>query len=85
VLATSEHRGRIRWLGKSVSQPIARTAWQMTLFVPANSNGFVSPEDGTVNLKRILIPIAKSPNAQPAVQAAARLVQQMKCPVANFA
>jgi nucleotide-binding universal stress UspA family protein len=84
VLATSEHRGRIRWLGKSVSQPIARTAWQMTLFIPANSHGFVSPEDGAVSLKRILIPIAKTPDPQPAVQAAARLVQQMKCPAGEF-
>ena len=84
VLATSDHHGRVRWLGKSVSQPLARTAWQMTLFIPANSKGFVSPEDGSVNVKRILIPIAKSPHAQPALHAAARLVQQMKCPEGDF-
>ena len=84
VLATSDHSGRVRWLGKSVSQPIARTAWQMTLFIPANSKGFVSAEDGTVNLKRILIPVAQSPSAQPAVYAAARLVQQMSCPEGEF-
>ena len=84
VLATSEHNGRVRWLGKSVSQPIARTAWQMTLFIPAHSEGFVSPADGSVKLARILIPIARSPNAQPAVYAAARLVQQMKCPAGDF-
>jgi nucleotide-binding universal stress UspA family protein len=84
VLATSDHSGRVRWLGKSVSQPIARTAWQMTLFIPANSKGFVSPEDGSVSVRRILIPIAKSPRAQPAVYAAARLVQQMNCPEGDF-
>ena len=84
VLATSEHSGRVRWLGKSVSQPIARTAWQMTLFIPAQSEGFVSPEDGSVNLTRILIPIAQNPSAQPALNAAARLVQQMKCPAGDF-
>src|SRR6185503_14620997 len=84
VLATSDHSGRVRWLGKSVSQPIARTAWQMTLFIPANSKGFVSPEDGSVSVRRILVPIAKSPHAQPAVNAAARLVQQMNCPEGDF-
>ena len=84
VLATSDHNGRVRWLGKSVSQPIARTAWQMTLFIPANSKGFVSAEDGTVNLKRILIPVAQSPHAEPAMYAAARLVQQMSCPEGEF-
>ena len=84
VLATSDHSGRVRWLGKSVSQPIARTAWQMTLFIPANSKGFVSPEDGSVRINRILIPVAGSPRAQPAVYAAARLVQQLNCPEGNF-
>jgi len=84
VLATSDHSGRVRWLGKSVSQPIARTAWQMTLFIPANSKGFVSAEDGSVSVRRILIPIAKSPRAQPAVHAAARLVQQLNCPQGDF-
>ena len=84
VLATSDHDGRVRWLGKSVSQPIARTSWQMTLFIPANSQGFVSPEDGAVSLKRILIPVAKSPRGQPAVNASARLVQQLNCPQGDF-
>ena len=84
VLATSDHSGRVRWLGKSVSQPIARTAWQMTLFIPANCKGFVSAEDGSVSVRRILIPIAKSPRAQPAVFAAARLVQQLNCPQGEF-
>jgi len=84
VLAASDHNGRVRWLGKSVSQPIARTSWQMTLFIPANSPGFVSPEDGSVNLSRILIPVAQSPSAQPAVYAAARLVRQLKTTTGEF-
>jgi nucleotide-binding universal stress UspA family protein len=84
VLATSDHAGRVRWLGKSVSQPIARTAWQMTLFIPASSKGFVSPEDGSASLSRILIPIAQSPAAQPAVYAAARLVQQLNSSPGEF-
>ena len=84
VLATSDHNGRVRWLGKSVSQPLLRTAWQMTLFIPANSKGFVSPEDGSVSVQKILIPVAKSPNAQPAVYAAARVVQQLQCPQGDF-
>ena len=85
VLATSDHNGRVHWLGKSVSQPLVRTAWQMTLFIPANSKGFVSPADGSVSVKKILIPVAKTPNAQPAVYAAARLVQQLQCPQGDFA
>jgi nucleotide-binding universal stress UspA family protein len=84
VLATSNHNGRVRWLGKSVSQPIARTAWQPTLFIPADSKGFVSATDGSVSVKRVLIPVAKSPRAQPAVYAAAQLVKQLNCPEGEF-
>lgn len=84
VLAASNREGRARWLGSSVSDPIARTAWQATLFIPANSDGFVSPEDGSVHLKRVLVPIAKSPRGQPAVDAAGRLVTRLNCPEGVF-
>jgi len=84
VLATSNHEGKARWLGNSISRPIARTAWQATLFIPANSNGFVSGEDGSVHLKRVLIPIAQSPQAQPAVEAAHRLVKRLDCSAGTF-
>jgi len=84
VLATSDHNGRVRWLGESVSQPIARTAWQMTLFIPGLHHGFVSAEDGSVNMNRILIPVATSPRAQPAVDAAAQLVQRLNCSAGEF-
>jgi nucleotide-binding universal stress UspA family protein len=84
VLATRQRDGGVRWLGKSVSEPIARTAWQMTLFIPGGATGFVSAEDGSVNLKRVLIPVAPSPHAEPAVAAAARLVQKLNCLEGTF-
>jgi len=84
VLATSHRDGRVRWLGESVSQPIARTAWQMTLFIPGGHGGFVSAEDGSVKMTRILIPVAMSPRAQPAIDAASRLVQRLNCPPGDF-
>ncbi len=84
VLATSNHEGRVRWLGSSVSQPIARTAWQATLFIPASSKGFVSAKDGSVHLENVLIPIAQSPYAQPAVNAAHRLTTRLRCPAGSF-
>jgi nucleotide-binding universal stress UspA family protein len=84
VLATHEHGGRVRWLGKSVSQTTAQTAWQMTLFVPGNGKGFVSAEDGSVHLNKVLIPVAQSPRAQPAVTAAARLIEMLNCAAGTF-
>ena len=85
VLATRRRDGGgVRWLGKSVSEPIARTAWQMTLFIPAGAKGFVSAADGSVRLNKILIPIAQSPRAEPAVAAASRLVERLGCPEGTF-
>src|ERR1044072_9346005 len=47
VLATSQRGVRVRWLGKSVSEPVTRKAGQMTLLVPADAEGFVSERDGS--------------------------------------
>jgi nucleotide-binding universal stress UspA family protein len=84
VLATHQREGRVRWLGKSVSQPVARRASEITLFIPSNSEGFVSASDASVSLNRILIPIAATPRPQPAIDAAARLVAGLQCPQGTF-
>jgi nucleotide-binding universal stress UspA family protein len=84
VLATHQHEGRIAWLGHSVAKPIARRSGQMTLFIPEGDAGFVSAADGSVSLKNILIPVAESPAAQPAVEAAARLVSRLNLPGGTF-
>ncbi|HEX4667520.1 MAG TPA: universal stress protein [Chthoniobacterales bacterium] len=56
----------------------------MTLFIPEGDPGFVSAADGSVALKNILIPIAESPGAQPAVEAAARLAHRLNCSSGTF-
>jgi nucleotide-binding universal stress UspA family protein len=77
VLATHQREGRMRWLGKSVAEPVARKAWEMTLFIPGDSEGFISSRDGSVHLQNVLIPVARSPRAQPALNAAARLIGRL--------
>lgn len=84
VLATSKRDGRIPWLGKSVSEPVARKAGEMTLFIPGDADGFVSPTDGSINLSRVLIPIASTPRPEPALNAAAKLVQKWNCSTGTF-
>lgn len=84
VLATHQDKGRGQWQEKSVAQPLARKSRQMTLFVPAGVKGFVSFQDGVVSLKNIVIPVAQVPNAQPAIQAAVRIAQQLNCPTGRF-
>lgn len=75
VLAVRQLEGRMRWFGKSVGTPLALEAGQMTLFIPHGVAGFVSPADGSVWLKTILIPVAANPRAQPALEAAVRMIR----------
>jgi nucleotide-binding universal stress UspA family protein len=84
VLATSRRGSHVPWLGKSVSEPVTRKAGQMTLLIPGDTKGFVSAEDGSVNLKNILIPIASTPGPEPALKAAARFVRKLNCPAGTF-
>jgi nucleotide-binding universal stress UspA family protein len=84
VLATHQHEGRVRWLHHAVAEPVARQAAQMTLFIPGGQAGFVSADDGSVSLTNILIPIAATPRAQPAVEAAARLAGGLNCQRGTF-
>jgi len=84
VLATHQHKGRAVWLKKSVAEPVARGAEQMTLFIPGQSKGFVSERDGSVSLKNVLIPTAVTPSAHPALMAAAYLVKRLNCTEGTF-
>ncbi len=84
VLATRRYDGRPSWLRKSVSEPVARKSGQMTIFVPEGVNGFVSLADGSVSLRSVLVPVADSPSAQPAIDAAARLVRLLDRPGGVF-
>ena len=80
VLAVQQREGIMRWLGKSVGEPIARDAKQMTLFIPKGVAGFVSREDGSVTLKNIIIPVAVKPDPQPAVEVVIRLIESLNLP-----
>ena len=80
VLAVHQHEGRMRWFEKSVGEPIARRSGQMTLFTPHGVDGFVSRQDGSLSLRNILIPITIKPRPQPSVEAAARLIHNLRLP-----
>lgn len=79
VLATHQRDGIDRWLHKAVAEPLARRSRAMTLFVPREGRGFVSPSDGTVDLKKILIPIDHSPHPQGAVDKSLLLARGLGC------
>ena len=58
VLATEGAKTRNDWLHRSEAEAIARGSDAMTLFVPSRSHrGFVSLENGDLNLRHVLMPI----------------------------
>jgi len=84
VLATHQRDGLGRWLHKEVAEPVARRAHAMTLFVPHEGNGFISPENGSVTLRRILIPVDHEPSAQQALEEAVSLATGLGSPQVEF-
>lgn len=80
VLATHQQKGAIRWPRRSVSEPIARESRRQTLFIPAGVPGFVSPTDGSIVLKNILVPVDHEPSPQAAVDGAAHLLRMLDTP-----
>ncbi len=75
VLATRGRGGRARWLKQSVAEEVARSSDAMSLFVPSEGRGFVSPANGRLTLGRILVPIAHTPSPQPAIEFATRVAR----------
>jgi nucleotide-binding universal stress UspA family protein len=84
VLATHQRDGLDRWLHKSVAEPLARRSRAMTLFVPTHGNGFISPANGAVTLRRVLIPVDHGPSAQAAVEEAFFLTEGLDCHEVHF-
>ncbi len=75
VLATHQRGGLARWLYKSIGEPLARSSGAMTLFLPREGRGFISLRDGSVSLKKILVPIDNEPDPQIAVNKASLLAR----------
>ncbi len=79
ILATDQQKSGVQWFNRSVATSVARKSREMTLFLPKGHKGFVSPDDGSISLENILIPVASVPSAQSAVHAAAMLVSGLHC------
>lgn len=79
VLATHQREGLSRWLHKQVAEPLARRSRAMTLFLPTQGRGFISPANGAVTLRRVLIPVDHTPSAQTALEEAYFLATGFSC------
>ena len=81
VLSTEGREGLPRWIKPSVAERLAQKSKTMTLFVPATARGFVSPESGNISLKKILVPVDRSPDPLPALEYATRAAKLVGHPV----
>ena len=72
VLATEGRDGLPRWLRPSRAEALSRRVRTRTLFVPERARGFVSREDGTTSLRRILVPVDHAPRGDDALEIATR-------------
>jgi len=81
VLATEGREGLPAWLKPSLAEQMARETRSMTLFVQRDVSGFVRRDSGNISIARILVPVAHTPVAQPAVASATRLARLVDTPV----
>lgn len=77
VLATHQDSGRSGWMKRKVAEPLMRAVGEITLLIPQQCSGFVGSKTGTVDLKRILLPIAVDPDPAQAVRAASRIAREL--------
>lgn len=80
VVSYEGHKGVTGVSRDSAAEDVARRSGAMTLFVPSGTQGFVSSRDGTLSLRRILVPIAEDPAPALAVEAARRVARSLGDP-----
>jgi nucleotide-binding universal stress UspA family protein len=84
VLGTHQRAGRMGWLERKVAEPLTRSAGEPTLLVPHGRPGFVEPSSGSVQLHKILLPVAREPDPGKAIQAAARMARELNAGKVEF-
>lgn len=72
VMASEGREGLSRWLTPSVAERAVRTTHIPALFVPEQGRCCVSPEDGSVTMERVLIPVSHELPVGPAIERAIR-------------
>jgi nucleotide-binding universal stress UspA family protein len=80
VLAVRQLEGRMQWLEKRIGSRVAQLAGGATLYLPQGVQGFVAPEDGSLSLRNILVPVAARPRAQPAIELVMRMIENLQLP-----
>lgn len=70
VVGTHARHGFAAWLHDSVGEAIARNLCVPVLVVPNQARGFVDPQSGAVDLRRVIVPAGNASDARKAAAAA---------------
>lgn len=81
VVGTHARHGLAAWLHGSVGEAIARNIRAPVLVVPNQSRGFVDPQSGAVDLRRVIVPAGNAGDARKAVAAVHLLAGLAASPV----
>jgi nucleotide-binding universal stress UspA family protein len=85
VVATTHPRGPLsRFVAGSRAEAISHNVTAPVLVVGTHARGFVAAEDGTIALRRVLVPIGDPEEAQAAVSAAGWLASLAGCDDTEF-
>ncbi len=85
VIATDENQEQPFWMRPHIAIPVAEETQLPTLYVPQGVRGCVSLSDGTVSLKRVLIPVDHKPKVQPSLNRIARTLVNIGGPKIDIA
>lgn len=74
VMATHQREGLDRLMHKSLAEAVSEHTDAASLLIPYGVDGFVDFESGDVSLKRILLPVNRTPDPQPTVELIGQLI-----------
>ncbi len=76
VMGTSQREGPLGWPHSSVAEHLARASERPSILIPHDSEGLVLA-DGNTTLSKVLIPIARDPAPQAALNAAMEVCRML--------
>lgn len=79
VIAAHHREGIDRWLHQDISKKIARSSHTSCLFVPHGADGFVARKDGSIEMHKVVVPIASEPDAVAAIAQSWALASLLDC------
>lgn len=80
VLSTHQRHGIERWFHPEIATRVALRSHVATLFIPAESPGFVNAATGQSVLQRVVLPVDNSPSPQTAIDLSAEIVRRISEP-----